>query len=106
MPCLPQSFFREVEDLKSLDEKFKWYMVLIVTLSSMNFPDEVPNVFHHFLSHYLPLLQPDERLLSARRIREALTKSVGIVGAAKVGLLEVLTHFVSFEITKINLYYS
>jgi len=83
MPILHQSFFQEVEDLKSLEEKFRWYMVLIVTLSSMNFPDEVPNVFQHFLSHYLPLLQPDERLLGARKIREALTKSVGIVGAAK-----------------------
>jgi hypothetical protein len=78
MPILHQSFFQEVEDLKSLEEKFRWYMVL------MNFPDEVPNVFQHFLSHYLPLLQLDERLLGARKIREALTKSVGIVGAAKV----------------------
>jgi predicted RNA-binding protein with PUA-like domain len=84
MPILHQSFFQEVEDLKSLEEKFRWYMVLIVTLSSMNFPDEVPNVFQHFSSHYLPLLQLDERLLGARKIREALTKSVGIVGAAKV----------------------
>jgi hypothetical protein len=85
MSLLPQSFFRVVEGLKSLEEKFRWYMVLIVTLSSMNFPDEFPNVFHHFLSHYLPLLQLDGRLPAARRIWEALTKSVGIVGAAKVG---------------------
>ena len=84
MTFLWQRIFQEIEGLKSLEEKFRRYMVLIVTLSSMNFPDEVPNVFQHFLSHYLPLLQPDERLLGARRIREALTKSVGIVGAAKV----------------------
>jgi hypothetical protein len=85
MPLLSPTFFQEVEELKSVQEKFRWYTVLIVTLSSMNYPDEIPNLYQHFMSHYLPLIQEDEKLLAARKIREALTKSVGIVGAAKVG---------------------
>lgn len=84
MPILPPSFFQEVEELKTTQEKFRWYTVLIVTLSSMNYPDEIPSVYRHFLSHYLPLIKESDRLLAARKIREALTKSVGIVGAAKV----------------------
>jgi hypothetical protein len=43
----------------------------------MNYPDEIPNVYQHFMSHYLPLIQEDEKLLAARKIREALTKKRG-----------------------------
>jgi hypothetical protein len=81
--------FEEVENLTSLPSKVRWYSVLIVTLSAMNYPDYVPHVWEHLSSHYLPLVEEDEKLLTARKIREALTKSVGIVGAAKV-MLQIL----------------
>jgi hypothetical protein len=58
----------------------------------MNYPDEIPNIWKHFTSHYLPLVNENEKLPAARRIREALTKSVGIVGAAKV----VLSDYVEY----------
>jgi hypothetical protein len=86
MAVLPRPFFDEVEGIPVLPDKLRWYTVLIVTLSAMNYPDEIPNVWHHFSSHYLPLIPQGDRLLAARKIREALTKSVGIVGAAKVCL--------------------
>ena len=95
MPLLLATFFREVEDLAGLAEKLRWYTVLIVTLSSMNYPDEIPNVWHHFASHYLTLVNNDEKLLAVRKIREGLTKSVGIVGAAKAGLLSRYIIYVS-----------
>jgi len=84
MSLLPQTLFQEVEDLTELQEKLRWYTTLIVTLSAMNYPDEIPNVWSHLSSHYLPLIPENQRLLTARKVREALTKSVGIVGAAKV----------------------
>lgn len=84
MALLPASFFRQAKELSSLPAKLRWYTVLIVTLSAMNYPDEVPNVWAHFTEDYLPLIPQEERLIAARKIREALTKSVGIVGAAKV----------------------
>jgi hypothetical protein len=83
MPLLSETLFQEVEEL-SVADKHKWYMLVIVTLSSMNYPDAIPEVWSHLTSHYLPLVSQDQRLLAARRIREALTKSLGIVGAARV----------------------
>ncbi|KAK2783907.1 hypothetical protein FQN52_009426 [Onygenales sp. PD_12] len=85
MALLPSSFFSSVEQIPGLPRKLRWYMVLIVTLSAMNYPDEIPNAWQHFTKHYLARLEPEERLIAARKIREALTKSVGIVGAAKTG---------------------
>lgn len=84
MAILQPSFFSAVEAIPDLPQKLRWYSVLIVTLSAMNYPDEIPNVWAHLSKHYLPLLSPEEQLIAARKIREALTKSVGIVGAAKV----------------------
>lgn len=94
MSLLLPSFFQQVEKLEGLPEKFRWYTVLIVTLSAMNYPDEIPGVWKHLSSHYLPLIPQEERLLAARKIREALTKSVGIVGAAKVVQLSSAQFFV------------
>lgn len=88
MSLLPTNFLREVEDLASPEEKLKWYTIVIVSLSSMNYPDGIPEVWSHLSSHYLPLIAPEERLLAARKIREALTKSLGIVGAAKVRIVK------------------
>lgn len=106
MTHLPAHFFQEVESITSLPDKFRWYMVLIVTLSSMNYPDEIPNVWNHFAAHYLPIIPADEKLLAARRIREALTKSVGIVGAAKVNTLlfviSLLVHVRYHDIANAN----
>jgi hypothetical protein len=84
MTALHLTLFHEVESISNLEAKLRWYTVLIVTLSAMNYPDEIPNVWKHLETHYLPLLSQDGKLQAARKIREALTKSVGIVGAAKV----------------------
>lgn len=84
MSLLPELLFREVEELPTSAQKQRWYNVVIVALSSMNYPDAIPQVWEHFLSYYIPTLPQTKRLLAARIIREALTKSLGIVGAAKV----------------------
>jgi hypothetical protein len=93
MAALPSTLFNEVEGISDCQAKLRWYSVLIVTLSAMNYPDEIPNVWRHLETHYLPLLDQDGKLLAARKIREALTKSVGIVGAAKVFCTSDLTCF-------------
>ncbi|KAI9806626.1 MAG: hypothetical protein M1825_006083 [Sarcosagium campestre] len=59
-----------------------WYLIASVTLSSLNRPDEIPPVLHHALAHAPPGEQTP-RLAIARRIREALVKSVPIGGLPK-----------------------
>jgi hypothetical protein len=66
-------------------------MCVIISLSSLNYPDVVPQVMSHFTKHHL---SPDAsiyadhaaRLTAVRQIREGLIKSTGIVGAARTGV--------------------
>jgi hypothetical protein len=81
---LSQDFYSEVEQLTSTDAKVLWYMTVIVNLSSLNYPDLIPSVWQHISESLFPKLSHEERFRTAQKLREALIKSVGIVGAAKV----------------------
>lgn len=61
-------------------------MCVIISLSSMNYPDVIPQVFSHCVENHLPSLESAKARLSAiQQIREGLIKSTGIVGAARTG---------------------
>src|ERR1700712_4535303 len=83
---LGDDFFAQVESQPDRDAKTRWYMCVIVNLSSLNFPDLIPSVWKHLSEHLFPGLSHSQKFQIARKIREALTKSAGIVGLAKVSL--------------------
>ena len=69
-----------------------WYLITSVTLSMLNRPDEIPNVLTHAFSHGAggpgvtprPIVEMEEQLLVARRMREGLLKGAAIGGLPKV----------------------
>lgn len=83
-PTLPTSLLEACRELNKL-ERIGWYMCLIVTLSSLNYPEVIPQVYEHFNSTLISQLPPEERFEAVRKVREGLIKSVGIVGAARTG---------------------
>lgn len=71
--------------------KHSWYFTAAVTLSVINRPDEIPNVFKYVLDHGegpTESAKPsrDEALRIARRVRESLIKSAAIAGLPKVSV--------------------
>lgn len=85
-PTLPDSFFESVLAIQDPSLRTRWYMCAIITLSALNYPDVIPQVFQHYEAHVLANLPSDEaRRDSLNRLREGLIKSTGIVGAARTG---------------------
>ncbi|KAH7071566.1 hypothetical protein BKA63DRAFT_392335, partial [Paraphoma chrysanthemicola] len=63
-----------------------WYMCVFITLSSVNYPDVIPQVYNHLDTNLLSKLDSESARKSAiNRIREGLIKSTGIVGAGRTG---------------------
>lgn len=61
-------------------------MCVIITLSSVNYPDIVPQVYAHLDTHVLSSMESDTaRKCAINRIREGVIKSTGIVGAGRTG---------------------
>jgi hypothetical protein len=83
-PTLGPSFFTPVSSLPTTALKTRWYMCVIVNLSALNYPDVVPEVWTHLSTHLLAGMSHEEKFQVVRMVREALVKSTGIVGAAKV----------------------
>lgn len=85
-PILPASFFEPSLGIKDLDTRIRWYMCVTITLSALNYPDVIPQVYSHLDTCVLAGLPSDEiRRGSLTRLREGLIKSTGIVGAARTG---------------------
>jgi hypothetical protein len=85
-PTLPGSLFQPVIDMQDTNDRLRWYMCVMITLSSVNYPDVIPQVYSHLDSHVLSKLDSDEaRKAAINRVREGLIKSTGIVGAARTG---------------------
>ena len=65
-----------------------WYFIAGVTLSVLNRPDEIANVFRHALETGPGRIdgkpEHDEQLQMARKMREALVKAAPIGGLPKV----------------------
>jgi hypothetical protein len=64
-----------------------WYFIAATTLSIVNRPDEIPNLYKHMMDHgagatdYKPA--HEEQLKISRRVREALVKAGAIGGLPK-----------------------
>lgn len=84
-PKLPESYLDSTFGVQDRDLAIRWYMCVIVGLSSLNYADVIPQVYSHLDTNILSSLSHDERFDAVQKIREGLTKSVGIVGAARTG---------------------
>lgn len=85
-PSLPDAFFQPVLELEATNDRLRWYMCVMITLSSVNYPDVIPQVYQHLDKHVLSSLgSEDERKYAINRVREGIIKSTGIVGAARTG---------------------
>ncbi|GAB7335033.1 hypothetical protein MBLNU13_g06892t1 [Cladosporium sp. NU13] len=85
-PSLPHEFLNQVLQLEDVSHRVRWYMCAVVNLSSMGYPDVIPQVYEHLdvnLLSKLPSTQARKQVLS--QVREALIKSTGIVGAGRTG---------------------
>ena len=62
-----------------------WYFIAATTLSALNRPDELPNVYKHAVEASPDIAEAipgrDEQLSISRRIREALLKASAVGGA-------------------------
>jgi hypothetical protein len=65
-----------------------WYLIATATLSQLNRPDEIPQVYLHALGHGAGLADSapsaDEKLRISRRMREALIKAAAVGGIPRV----------------------
>lgn len=82
---LPQSLLDSSLRLGDTEKRTRWYMCLIITLSSLNYPEVIPQVYEHFSITLLAELPAEERFGVVQKVREGLIKSTGIVGAARTG---------------------
>ena len=57
----------------------------MVNLSSLNYADVIPQVYAHFDANLLSRFPHSDRFEAVNRVREGLTKSLGIAGAARTG---------------------
>ncbi|KAL4866028.1 hypothetical protein BDV12DRAFT_210754 [Aspergillus spectabilis] len=83
-PIIPAAFFEQAASLPP-STRLRWYMCVVVTLSSLNYPDVIPQVYTQLDSHLLSTLSPEDRFNAVRKLREGLIKSTGIAGAARTG---------------------
>jgi hypothetical protein len=85
-PRLPTDFLDSVLGIEDVSNRLRWYMCTIVSLSSLNYSDVIPQVYEHLDTNLLSSLSSVEARKSAiDKIREALIKSTGIVGAGRTG---------------------
>jgi hypothetical protein len=85
-PSMPREFLDQVLQLEDVGHRVRWYMCALVTLSSMGYPDVIPQIYEHLdvnLLSKLPSTQARKQALN--KVREALIKSTGIVGAGRTG---------------------
>jgi len=95
MPPLPKlltlSYLSSVRAYPGLP-KNTWYFIAGVTLSTLNRPEEIGSLLSYALEKGVgpqddgPMQDEKEKMLVARRMREALVKSIAIVGLPKVYL--------------------
>ncbi|KAL4876151.1 hypothetical protein BJY04DRAFT_231974 [Aspergillus karnatakaensis] len=83
-PTLPDIFFEASSSLPP-PTRLRWYICVIVNLSSLNYPDIIPQVYTHLDKHLLSTLSSTDRSTAVQKLRESLIKSTGIVGAARTG---------------------
>lgn len=88
---LDDSFFDKIDAVSNTDDKIRWYYCIIVNLAALNYPEIVPIVYDRLSKQVMSSLAHDDQFKTAQKLREALIKSCGIMGAAKVCLLRSST---------------
>lgn len=88
--------------LQELDEKLpgnrmRWYLSVFPCLAALNQVDEIVALYPVLIQTYVDEAQHRQ---VTRQIREAITKAVGIIGAAKVASLRtsIIVKFKVFEL--------
>lgn len=81
------NFYHSLAATAKSAPRFKWYMTAVVALGALNYPEEVPKLYRLLLDAYIPKA---EHKSETTKIREALTKVCGIMGAAKVSSMETM----------------
>lgn len=85
-PLLPTAFLNNALKIESVGNRLRWYICMVVNLSSLNYPDIIPQVYEHLDTNLLSVLSSSEARKDAiNQLREALIKSTGIVGAGRTG---------------------
>ncbi|KAL1854820.1 hypothetical protein Daus18300_011336 [Diaporthe australafricana] len=83
--ALTPGFLEKVEALDSNDAKIRWYYCVIVNLAALNYPELIPTIYAHMSDHVMREMSQEQQFQAARKLREALIKACGIIGAAKAG---------------------
>ncbi|RDH27577.1 hypothetical protein BDQ94DRAFT_184434 [Aspergillus welwitschiae] len=81
-PKLSHDFIRQLAAHGASNLRFKWFVTVVVALSSFNYPEEIGPLYQHLLEEYIPV---EDHAAATRKIREALVKAAGLHGAAKTG---------------------
>lgn len=84
-PILPTALLDSVLTISDPAKRIRWYMCVIITLSSLNYPDVIPQVYSHLDTNFLSGLSPTDQLAAIQQVREGLIKSTGVVGAGRTG---------------------
>lgn len=85
-PTLPDSFFQTLPSTEDVNIRLRWYMCVLINLSSMGYPDVIPQIYTHLDDNVLSQLPDTEaRRQAMSRVREGLIKSTGVVGAGRTG---------------------
>lgn len=86
-PILNSAFLASLKSHPSLPQH-SWYFIAATTLSIINRPDEVANVYKYALGNGVSEISSnqghDEQLKISRRMREALIKASAIGGVPRV----------------------
>ena len=92
-PALPQiitpTLLSAIRKTPNLPQN-TWYIIVATTLSVLNRPDEIPNVYSQAIAHApgpqkeAAMPSKEDQLRISRRMREALVKSGPISGFPKV----------------------
>ena len=85
-PTLPVSFFDKLPKTDNVKVYLRWYMCVLINLSSLGYPDVIPQVYKHLDETILSKLPDSESRKNAMsQVREGLIKSTGVVGAGRTG---------------------
>jgi hypothetical protein len=76
-----ESFFALLAARDPPSARTRWYMSAFACLTALNYPDKVASLYQSVLGSYIP---KDDAFEETKKICEAITKLVGIIGAARV----------------------
>ena len=91
-PTLPAALLDSFLSL-SPQLRLRWYMCIIVSLSSLNYPEVIPQVYKHFDTTLLSQLDAKERLSAARSAQARKYTESGLAARAKGDMVAAANGF-------------